>query len=358
MKTIGKKILTGTIAAGFLLGGGLTAALTQAQAQDNAPTADKSGSKQDKQTFSKKTLEFRGAHGGSALQNAAAVIGVEQNVIIEELKQGKTLAQIAQEKAGLSEEDFVQKLTAAATKAIDEAVASGKLTQEQADKQKANLADRLKKEVTGKNFVMREKGDKEDKFHGGKGDIRGFNVFQQAATILGAEQKAILDELKQGKTLAQIAQEKAGLSKEAFVQKLIAAETASIDQAVTDGKLTQDEAAKRKEGLADRLNKLVDNNGMKFDRIDGFGKKPPIGAMGNPDTLASIIGITKEQLTAELQAGKSLVEIAQANGVTEDQLISKLKDSMTDTIKQFAERKGGFHMKVKGAPAADAKTAE
>lgn len=358
MKTMGKKILTGTIAAGFLLGGGLTAALTQAQAQDAETTAAQTtdststATKQDKSNFFKKVVEFRDGKGTNVVQQTATILGVDLSVIKEQLAQGKTLVQIAQEKAGLTEEQLLEKLTAAATTAIDEAVTSGKLTQEQADKQKANLADRLKKEIENKGFVFADRG-KGDRFPGGKGEVHGSNVFQQAATILGVEQSVILEELKQGKTLAQIAQDKAGLSQEQFLEKLTAAETAAIDEAVASGKLTQEQADQKKEGIADRLKKLLEN-GAKFVHFDRFDKQPLIGAMGNPETLASIIGITKEQLTTELQAGKSLVEIAQANGVTEDQLISKLKDSMTDSIKQFVERKGGIHLKEKAAASTEA----
>ncbi|ULL19056.1 hypothetical protein DVH26_34280 [Paenibacillus sp. H1-7] len=366
MKTIGKKLLTGTIAAGFLLGGGLTAALTQAQAQDTdtnaAQNTEGTSTKQDRGNFFKKTMEFREAKGSSVVQQTATILGVEQSVIKDELKQGKTLAQIAQEKASLSEADFLAKLTAAATAEIDKAVTDGKLTQEQADKQKANLSDRLTKEIsnTGKGDFGGDKGrgdlggdrGKGGHFPGGKGPENGHGIFEEAATVIGVEQSVILDELKQGKTLAQIAQEKAGLSQEDLIAKLTAAETASIDEAVTAGKLTQEEATKKKEGIADRVKKMVEN-GMKFGQFDGFGKRP-IGSMASPETLATVIGITKEQLTTELQAGKSLVEIAQANGITEDQLISKLKDSMTDTIKQFVESKGSFHFKEKAAASTNA----
>ncbi|MBE1445695.1 hypothetical protein [Paenibacillus sp. OAS669] len=340
MKQIGKKILTGTIAAGFLLGGGLTAVLTQANAQDTSSAVQNntdSTVKQDKSGFFKKGMEGRGDRrgfgGGSVLKEAATVLGVEQSVIMDELKQGKTLAQIAQDKAGLSQDDFLQKLVAAETTAIDAAVTSGKLTQEQADKQKTNLTDRLTKEITNTGFG---KGPQDDKGLG-----RGGNILQQAATILGVEQSVIQDELKQGKTWVQIAQDKAGLSEDDFLQKLVAAETTSIDAAVTSGKLTQEQANKQKSGLSDRLKKVIENTQKQGLKGDGFNRPEHFGgAFGNYDTLAKILGITKEELTKQLQAGSSLVEIAQSKGLTEDQLVTQIKDNMTDSIKQFVESKG------------------
>lgn len=357
MKQIGKKILTGTIAAGFLLGGGLTAVLTQAQAQDTASSTVQNSSKQDKAGF-KKGMEGRGGErsgfgfgGNNVIKETATLLGVEQSVVMDELKQGKTLAQIAQDKAGLTQDDFLQKLVAAETTTIDAAVTSGKLTQEQADKQKTNLSDRLTKEITNTGFG---KGFGDKGTQGNKGEGRGFNVFQQIATVLGVEQSVIQDELKQGKTLVQIAQDKAGLSEDAFLQKLVAAETANIDAAVTSGKLTQEQADKQKTNLSDRLKKMIENTQKQGPMGGSFGREGHFGGGGfaNQDTLATILGVTKDELNTQLKSGSSLVEIAQSKGITEDQLISKVKDSMTDSIKKFVENKGQQHKEKKSDAAA------
>ncbi|WP_282939440.1 hypothetical protein [Paenibacillus sp. RC67] len=370
MKQIGKKILTGTIAAGFLLGGGLTAVLTQAQAQDTTSStvqnSSDTSSKQDKAGF-KKGMEGRGGErpgfgfgGNNVIKETATLLSVEQSVVMDELKQGKTLAQIAQDKGGLTQDDFLQKLIAAETSTIDAAVTSGKLTQEQADKQKTNLTDRLTKEVTNTGFG---KGFGDKGPQGDKGESRGINVFQQIATVLGVEQSVIQDELKQGKTLVQIAQDKAGLSEDTLLQKLVAAETANIDAAVTSGKLTQEQADKQKTGLSDRLKKMIENTqkqgpmGGGFGK--GFGKQEHFGGFANSDALAKILGITKEELNTQLKAGSSLVEIAQSKGITEDQLIAQVKDSMTDSIKKFVENKGQQqHKEKKSASEASSATTD
>jgi hypothetical protein len=48
---------------------------------------------------------------------------------------------------------------------------------------------------------------------------------------------------------------------------------------------------------------------------------------------------SQQELTTNLQAGQSLAEIAQAKGINEDQLISNIKDSMTNKLKQYVEKK-------------------
>ncbi|OXM86305.1 hypothetical protein [Paenibacillus rigui] len=341
MKPFGKKMITGTIAASFLLGGGLVGSLytPQANAADAASASVQNKSTDGKGQFGNRQggMGIRG--GGPLLSKTATILGVEQSVIQDELKAGKTLAQIAQEKASLSEEDFLAKLVAAETAAIDADVTAGKLTQEQADKRKENLSDRLKKEIENTGMG---KGGFGGPGGGPEGGPRGGGkLVEEAATILGVEQSVIQDELKAGKTLAQIAQEKASLSEDDFLAKLVAAETAAIDAEVTAGKLTQDQADKRKENLSDRLKKEIENAGIGKGGPGGFGGEHGKGGgfFGNQENLATLLGLTKEELQTELKAGKSLAEIAEAKGISKDSLISQIKDSLTDQITKMVDSK-------------------
>jgi len=81
------------------------------------------------------------------LEAAAAYLGLTQAELREQLA-NKTLAEIAKAE-GKSVEGLVQALVVTAQKAIDEAVADGKLTQEQADDVKAKLKDHIEDLVNG-----------------------------------------------------------------------------------------------------------------------------------------------------------------------------------------------------------------
>ncbi|CAN7742411.1 hypothetical protein LJR153_006460 [Paenibacillus sp. LjRoot153] len=178
-------------------------------------------------------------------------------------------------------------------------------------------------------------------FDFGKGGIGGEIDF---SAILGIDKGVLKAEIDAGKTLVQIAQEKANLSEEALLAKLTEAETKKIDTALSEGKIKQEQADKLKDGLADRLKKIVEAkpHAMNFDKKPmPRGGNMPGGVWGDPHEIAAILGITEEELATERQAGKSLAEIAAAKGITEDQLIAKIKDSMTDKLKSFVERKGG-----------------
>lgn len=181
-------------------------------------------------------------------------------------------------------------------------------------------------------------------FDYGKGGGIGGTI--DFSSILGIDKAALKAELEAGKTLVQIAQEKANLSEDAFLAKLTEAETKKIDAALSEGKIKQEQADKLKTGLADRLKKIVEAkpHAMNFDKkpMPRGGNIPMLGGIGAaPKEIAAILGITEEELATERKAGKSLAEIAAAKGITEDQLIAKLKDSLTDELKNFVERKGG-----------------
>jgi|GEM_PF-1459019 len=357
MKAIQKKVLTCTLAAGLLIGGGLALQHTQAFADEtgtttatSTPTSDVHKDKDhkgfaNKQGFGFKRGDFQGGIAfGKEGTDVAAILGIDQAALKDELKAGKSLAEIAQEKANLTEDALIQKLTDAETKKLDDAVTAGKLTQEQADKVKSGLADRLKKMVEAKPQAGHVNG-------GFKGGFQEGMFFGKEgadfATVLGIDPTVLKDELKAGKSLVEIAQEKANLTEDALIQKLTDAQTKKIDDAVTAGKLTQEQADKMKSGMADRLKKMVEAKpqagGMKGGFM-GHGPKrqgaPMFGQWGKQEELATILGMTKEDLAAELKSGKSLAEIAEAKGITEDQLITKLKDSMTDSLKKFVEHKG------------------
>ena len=97
--------------------------------------------------------------GFGNLKAAAAYLGVSETELRDQLAD-KTLAEIAKSK-GKSVDGLVQTLVTAAEKTVDEDVASGKLTQEQADNVKAELKNHIEGLVNG------EHPDGRDGFHPG-----------------------------------------------------------------------------------------------------------------------------------------------------------------------------------------------
>lgn len=90
---------------------------------------------------------FRHFHGGHIVKDTAELLGIESKVVIEQLKQGKSLLQVAQATKGWSEEEYLKKLNEKAVKNIDKAVAEGKIEAEKASKLKEVMPDKLKKMI-------------------------------------------------------------------------------------------------------------------------------------------------------------------------------------------------------------------
>lgn len=209
---------------------------------------------------------------------------------------------------------------------------------------------------------------------GGMEGIGRVDLLKQTAAILSVEESAVSAQLEQGLTWVQIAAA-AGLSEEDYLAKLVAAQTAAISEAVTAGKLTQEQADKLTGSLSEQLKNQIERTNLKQRETAGTttdtsvqnnakGIRPDHGLRGgfasNAD-LAAILGITEEELGTLQQEGKSLAEIAESKGITSDELIAKIKDSLTDELKTFIERKGtdrpaGGKMKAPAASSAASST--
>jgi predicted transcriptional regulator len=183
-------------------------------------------------------------------------------------------------------------------------------------------------------------GSQEKGKRGSLGGIKSGNLVTETASILGIEEAAVREQLQQGQTLSQIAVA-AGLTEEDYLAKLTALATAAIDASLSEGKITQEQADTLKSGLAERLKQQVANTGVKGIAKDARGGKGHGGRFVDDEALSGILGLSAEEIRTQQQAGKSLAEIAEAQGITEDQLISKIKDSLTDELKSFVESKGG-----------------
>ncbi len=90
----------------------------------------------------------RGGPRGRHLEAAAEAIGIEPDALREALRDDQTIAQVA-EANGVEVQAVVDALVADANEHLDEAVANGRLTQEEADEKKANLSERITALVNG-----------------------------------------------------------------------------------------------------------------------------------------------------------------------------------------------------------------
>ncbi|PZE22108.1 hypothetical protein [Paenibacillus xerothermodurans] len=331
MKAIEKKLLASAIAASFLLG--TAGVMTQAQAADNA-SGDEVRPTGTEQRAESSHIDGRADWHhkvNNVVAQTATILGVEQDVVKEALKQGKSLLQIAQDK-GINEDTLMQKLIDAEKEALAAAVSSGKLTQEKADKISSGMEDRIRKQVHGTGWGKVFNVDRKHMHQGfAKHEV---TLGHDTAEILGVTPEAVKESLKQGNTFAQIAQGH-GLSEADYLQKLTDRHSQKLTAAVSAGRLTEEQAERIKSKISEHLQERINQANTKEFHLEKRG----LAHAAKPEALAEAIGISEDQLKSGLQAGKSLSELAQEQGISEDQLIQKLKDGMTDQLRQFVQHK-------------------
>jgi hypothetical protein len=94
--------------------------------------------------------------------------------------------------------------------------------------------------------------------------LKEMNIVGEAATVLNVLPIDIIDKMKQGKTIAQIAKEK-GLSEQQFTQKINDLETKKVNDAVKDGTITKEHAEAITQGRTDRLKKGLKEKAMNVN---------------------------------------------------------------------------------------------
>jgi hypothetical protein len=84
------------------------------------------------------------AGGHFIINETAKLLEMDRSELVDSLKAGKTLYGLAQEKKGWSEDQYIQKLSDAASLKLDESIKDGRLTKDEAAKLKAGLPAMLK----------------------------------------------------------------------------------------------------------------------------------------------------------------------------------------------------------------------
>jgi len=103
----------------------------------------------------------------------------------------------------------------------------------------------------------------------------------------------------------------------------------TLDQMVKDGQITQKQADQMLQGMQDNPSLgMLPFKGMCLGK-GGFAKR-------GIEDVAQILGMTVDDLRAQLQAGKKLTDIAQAKGITsaqlEQQLLEQAKVRITGAV--------------------------
>ena len=262
---------------------------------------------------------------------AAKALGISSADLKAALDGGKTVAQVAQDK-GVDVNAVITAVTDAANKAIDQAVTDGKMTADQAAQEKSEVAQHVTDFVNG---VKHERGP------GGGGEHRGpkADVLAAAAGALNMSTDELKAALDGGKTVAQVAQDK-GVDVNTVIAAVTDAANTAIDQAVTDGKMTADQAAQEKTEVTQRVTDFVNKTKPPKGEHGPGGRGPggpggPGARFGNPiATAATALNMSAADLHAALEGGKTIAQVAQDKGVDPNAVITALTDAANKAIDQ------------------------
>ena len=179
-------------------------------------------------------------------------------------------------------------------------------------------------------------------------DKGGAGHLDAAATALGMTESALRDALVPGTSLADIAGTK-GVAVKKVIDAIVAAETAELKERVADGDITQARADAILANLNARVTAMVNSDvpamGRGFGRDGGrrFGKSDDHGIRGHgfpslrgSTVLEDTLGMTREEIRAGLESGKSIADLANAKGVSVqnvvDALVAEARVRITDMV--------------------------
>lgn len=220
---------------------------------------------------------------GGRLEAAAEYLEMEPDELRAQLAEGESLASIAEATAGKS----VDGLRAAMLAALDERLEDAeRLT----DEEKAMLRERLAARVD--QLIEREglpekgrhghghrghKGSRGGGPHGHHGGARlGLDLGEAASSYLGLDRETLHEQRREGKSLAQIAEETAGKTAEGLTQALLAA----AEEALEASDLDAEDRAAALERLEEQIPLLVEaepgSRGRHFGHGGRKGLAPPL----------------------------------------------------------------------------------
>jgi uncharacterized protein (DUF433 family) len=163
--------------------------------------------------------------------------------------------------------------------------------------------------------------------------VLGDGPIAAAADAIGIEPSALIAELRDGSTIAEVA-ETHGVDPSVVVDAIVADEGERLDQAVEDGVLTREQADAQLSELKSRATDLVNGDlPMPDDRMPLMGRPGLWGFADGPIAAAAdVIGIRPVRLLAELRDGSTIADVAEAHGVDPSDVVDAVVASLQERL--------------------------
>jgi len=205
---------------------------------------------------------FEGHHGGKHHKAIFAphsqalldLLKLTQDELCTMMQEGKTLAEIAAAQ-NVERQAVIDLLVKEHEAHLQEMITNGRITAEQAEQMKTHFATMAEQQVDAKPGSF---GFGKGHGKGGHGKFFLKHSSQALLDLLKLTQDELRTQQQAGKTLAEIAAAQ-GVERQALIDLLVQQHNAHLDQHVTEGKLTEEQAAQMKEQSAALTEQLVDS---------------------------------------------------------------------------------------------------
>lgn len=164
----------------------------------------------------------------------------------------------------------------------------------------------------------------------GFGPDRGFGGASRIGVVaeqLDMSVTDLVEELQAGKTIAQIAGER-GVALDTLVEAVVSPQAEALKQAVEDGRITQEWADLVLNQMRERV---------EYQMTHPLDTPALLGLRAGPRfqlaAIAERLGMTTEELVAELQSGKTVAQIAEEKGVDLESLVDLILNNMREMVR-------------------------
>ena len=197
--------------------------------------------------------------------------GMDARDVIQSARDGATLAEVIEANGG-SVDNVIASAVATVTERVNEGIANGRLTQEQADNILGSIEQTLTDILNGEfERPIRDRLNDRPRDNDGRRPVV-IGVIRQIADETGLTVQDIIPLLRDGATPADILTDN-GVDVDAFVDSLLVTAEERLATGVENGRITQEQADERldtiRTTLTERLNSPVNDRGMMPPELGG-----------------------------------------------------------------------------------------
>ncbi|PKO15797.1 MAG: hypothetical protein CVU39_09750 [Chloroflexi bacterium HGW-Chloroflexi-10] len=274
------------------------------------------------------------AHSGDGLICSSETSVLELlDMTAQELREanaaGKTIETLFEE-SSLDFDSYVEEWATTKLACIEQALIDGEITEDQAARLKDSVEERA---AEGKPYLMLKglhRNGQINKFR--------FTSFENMAEVLSMDAVSLKAAFEDGMTLAEIAEEQ-GVDLDAAYADWVAAQIADIEQVVTDGKLTEEQA----ENLITRLEEKL-AEGFDAGDWNPNGRDKPLrdrviiqSAKDLAGEVLDALGMTRLEIREALQAGQTIEDLAAEKDVDLNAIYSSWLEIQKEVVNQAFE---------------------